>query len=244
MGFWSTVGRIGLGVATGGASELHRATINAANSLGLSGGQGPEVGAPKTISVYDDGQRAIMKRLQEQAAQGVAPQTLGMEQAQKAQASPQFSAARSRLNDQFNRASQTSQDALSRRFASLGGLNSGSAIKAMQNAREEAERQRGDQLQQLDAQEATDMSQRQFAAEEATRGRNLQREQFNASQDFQSKVFSFDSQSKLAGLDLAYKSAENDRLIGEYNKALNAYQARHSGGLLGAGGILGTGIGT
>lgn len=157
---------------------------------------------------------------------------------------PEYDLARNKLNEDSNVAGQAGSEALARRFAAMGGgLNSGSFIKQNEIQNDANLNRRSEGMREIGVQEAQAKrtlqeaeNQKEYASQESSK-------QFNASQAFNDKVFRFDSSSKLGQLDLAYKSAELNAATEAYNAELNAYTAKHSGGLLGAGGILGTGIG-
>lgn len=157
---------------------------------------------------------------------------------------PEYDLARQRANEQSNSEGQTASEALSRRFASLGGgANSGAFIKQQEIQNQDTQNRRSAALQDINASETKarrDLQQVE-SQKEFQSGENAKN--VNAQQAFQDKVFRFDSASKLGQLDLGYKSAELNAASEAYNAELNSYTAKHSGGLLGAGGILGTGIG-
>lgn len=142
---------------------------------------------------------------------------------------PQFEALRQNLRDEAQSAGQQQSDALKRRFAAMGALNSGAAIKAEQQGNEAIQKQLNKELSNIGFQEA----QQQFQKEEAIAGRNAQRDIYNADADFKDKVFRLESGSKLAQLDLAFDQqdlarqvAENDRIINQFNSELSTITAK------------------
>ena len=146
---------------------------------------------------------------------------------------PQFEAVRQSLRDEASQAKQQQNDAIKRRYASLGALNSGAAIKQEQLANESIDRNIQNQLRNLGAQEAAQLGQQQFSRDEAVAARNAQREIYNADKEFQDRVFRFDAGSKLSQLDLAFDQAslaravaQNDKLINEFNGQLSLGQAK------------------
>lgn len=166
----------------------------------------------------------------------------------------QFNVARDRAKQSAGAAAVQGGDAINRRFAAMGNLNSGAALKAAENVRNEAAAQEQNALAQINAQEQAvrfDVDQanlnRDLQRQENVAQRNFQRDLKNLDQAFQEKVFSFDSQSKLAQLDIGLNESmikntlEQDAQ--EFNKRMEGYKAKNSGGLLGGGGLLGTGIG-
>lgn len=180
-----------------------------------------------------------------------------------------YKAARERVQQRSVADSQQADDAIKRRFTAMGAMNSGAAVKAQQQAQEqvlqkrneamssvdEAEQQRAERIADRDFQSAENEKQRQFAAKEgllgrefqageAEKGRGFQREQSGIDRAFQEKVFSFDSASKLRQMDLADKEYALKKDESEFNKNLERHKAANSGGLFGAGGFLGLGIGT
>jgi len=222
-----------------------------------------QIGAPqlKDLPSYKPGGENAFISQQKAALAGMqGPQSLKAESAgQGPQSLAQFDMLRGALKDESQQASARAQDAINRRFASIGALNSGSAIKAAQEADRAANQDLQKQLAGIGAQEAGQLQQQQFAREESVAQRNAAREQFNASQAFQDKVFKFDSGTKLAQLDLAFKDqdlkqymadfqkaqAENDNLINQFNLQLSKTSASQpKKGLIGGilsdiGGIFG-----
>lgn len=162
-----------------------------------------------------------------------------------------FDSARSRLQGRLRADDQEQENALKRRFAASGMLNSGAAIKTLENQKQEQDRNREDQLQGLDvAQSQAEIQNQQqtdqlnFQAENQARQRNLSRELQNADREFQDKVFNLDSTAKLAQLDLAVEQFQVDKDTTDFNKRLSKFEAQNSGGLFGGGGFLGLGTGT
>jgi hypothetical protein len=205
-------------------------TLNGLDRPGAPGGKdwsnAPE--DPKTAAMR--ARLASMKR----------PQALKMEEKPTTAAPlPQFQLAREQANTRFNQVGQQQNDALQRRFASMGNLNSGSAIKAEQQLQNDLNRERESTMAQINAAEMA----KHDEADQARVGRNFQREMKNQDLDFQKMVFDFDSDSKLSQMDLQYKGFLADREDAEFNRWSGSEQLRKSGGLLGGGGFLGTGLG-
>lgn len=156
---------------------------------------------------------------------------------------PQYDTARNIESQSLNSAQQSESDAMQRRFAGMGNLNSGAYIKSAQIADQKANENRANAISGINMQEANTRTglQQNEANKEFQSGESTK--QFNAGQGNQYRQFQAENASKVAQLDLAYKSSEQQAADDQYQAAMNAYQARHSGGLLGAGGFLGSGIG-
>lgn len=153
-----------------------------------------------------------------------------------------FDLARKRAEQRSTADAQKSTDAIQRRFASLGSLNSGSAIKAQQQAQEQAAAQREDTMEGIAAAEAQDKAQkadkqadRDFAAQQAATDRGFQAEQSRIGREwqagqsdidraFQRRVFEFDSESKLRQLDLAFDEFLLNQDTLAFNKKLQLAQ--------------------
>lgn len=168
-----------------------------------------------------------------------------------------FEGHRKMANQRAEANRQNSQDALKRRFASMGALNTGSAIKAQQLADQSSAQQKEQAMLDIDSQEQAAREvqanrdfqageaekQRSFAAGEAEKQRSFTGKQADIDRVFQDKVFNFDKESKLKQLDLQAQDLSLRREENEFNKRLARYQAGQTGGLFGSGGFLGTGIG-
>jgi hypothetical protein len=111
-----------------------------------------------------------------------------------------FDLARQRAGEQANSQAQQQNDSIRRRFASLGNLNSGAAIKQEQISADNANKARADAVASIDAEEAS--------AEEA---KNFQREQMKAQQDFQAGQSGLDraQQEKLQQQGFGFQGGEN-----------------------------------
>jgi hypothetical protein len=167
---------------------------------------------------------------------------------------PQYDLMRQRAQRQVQSqgavAQQSQQDAMSRRLAASGSLNSGGGVKALHNARAEVDQKTQEALvnanEGIDAQEA----QQRTTMDEAVKGRNFQRETFNEEARFKEKMFRADTFAKFQGLESQLDSLDIAQLQlnlqydeSEFNKKLARHQADNSGGFFGAGGFLGLGLG-
>lgn len=150
-----------------------------------------------------------------------------------------FDYQRKRVEQGANAAGQQQQEALQRRFAAMGNLNSGASIKAQQQTAQEVQKQKDTALEGIGAQEAQynqakqeAQTQREFAAQEAEKqrgfagGESEKERAFRSSQAdidraFQDKVFQFDKSNKLAQLDLAKGQFDLDKMSTEFNKAIS-----------------------
>lgn len=158
-----------------------------------------------------------------------------------------FDLQRQRITQQANAANQANQDALQRRFAAMGALNTGAALKAQQQAQIQGQQQTQDQLAGVDQaqaqqayQEAQAQKARDFEAGQALAGRQFQGSQADidraiAKENF-AKQFGLQSEMQHRAQDLAESESA-------FNRRLARYQAGTSGGLMGGGGFLGMGIG-
>lgn len=166
------------------------------------------------------------------------------------EALPQYDAMRTRLNSQYSQNQQEAQDSIDRQFAAAGGgPGNGAQAKQTENLAAATEKQKGSDLQDINAQESqTRMAlneqekQRAYESGEALKGRSFQGEMFNRQSIMQEGQFKFSANSTIAQLDQGWKEAQAEASNNEFNRQLAEFQAQHSGGLLGGGGILGTGL--
>jgi hypothetical protein len=139
---------------------------------------------------------------------------------------PEFEAARNRVTSQFAGEKTSGNDAIERRFASLGALNSGAAIKQTDNFQNKLREQESQALGDLNAQEAGQLAtmndERKFQVDAA-----------NRDMAFKNKVFSFERGSKMYELDLAERQFQEDRRSTDFNKRLAEMEAGRDPGLLG-----------
>lgn len=158
--------------------------------------------APKPAAPMD-------RRLQQETVQ--APQARQPYQAARQTGPlPQFELMRRRASQRAEASGQQANDALQRRFAAMGGLNSGAAIKQQQLTSEAVARQREDALAGVDAAEqqermrqqdladernfqATEADRlREFQGAEAARGRNMQRDMTGLDVDYRNRALSLE----------------------------------------------------
>lgn len=144
-------------------------------------------------------------------------------------------------------------DALQRRFANNGGMNSGAAIQAEGNAdrgtQQDLENTQGKISEQ---QGQNDISQQQkqtlmgqeegFQGQQATAARAQQESQFGRSQAQQQSQFSQELPLKSRALDLEANQQGMDEQAMQFNENLATYAQNNPGGLFGGGGALGLGI--
>lgn len=126
-------------------------------------------------------------------------------------------------------------DAITRRFAAMGNLNSGSYVKAQ----EELSRQAQERNQ--DAQGKIDMAEVQGALPYAEM--EQKESQFGRQLGQQESQFGRELPLKQRQLDLEASQQALDAHANDLNYELGQYQSQHSGGLFGGGGFLGIGGG-
>lgn len=180
-----------------------------------------------------------------------------------------FDSKRSDIERQAKGAQQMQEDAIQRRFSSLGASGSGAAIGAQIKGRESVEATKNQAFNELGGQELqANIEDERFkeTLNEAQRGRDFQESQRKASEMFQSgesKVgrefaaaqaalergqretfFGAEQANKLKEFDLAERQFALEKDAQDFNKRMaEIMQAQEDPGLLGSGGFLGTGIG-
>lgn len=141
----------------------------------------------------------------------------------------QFDLARKRATQTANADKQKNQDALARRFASMGALNSGAAIKQQELSANEADVNKQNALEGIDTQQTAAAQQRQqvlenrqaeqgFASSEAEKARAFQGSEADKGRAFQEKVFNAEQGSRLAQLDLQTKQFNAERGDQAFNR--------------------------
>ena len=179
------------------------------------------------MNPYESKLTALRNRLDaEKAPTALAAESGGYKAKVNSDPLPEFDLARRKANEQINAQASQNQDALTRRFARMGGgLQSGAFVKQAQQADEQAAQQRVQSAETIGAQEAQarramaqEEANKEFQSQEAIAARNAQREQFNADLSFRDKVFKFDAGSKLAALDMQGDELDLQRLESEFNR--------------------------
>lgn len=140
-------------------------------------------------------------------------------------------------------------DAITRRYAAMGNLNSGSYVKALQEAGRQAAQQGQDQVANINL--AEQQGALPYAQLEQERANQAQQErQFGAQYGLsqaqlseQSRQFGKELPLKAQQLDLEANQQHLDELANIMNRDLAEEQMSRSGGLLGGGGFLGLGVG-
>jgi hypothetical protein len=153
----------------------------------------------------------------------------------------EFDPIRNRVSQRISGQVQEGSDALKRRFAAMGALNTGAAVKQDMLMRDRGNQMREEAMQDVDLAESQERQrrnemelQRFDAQRESALGRNFNREIANADSDFKEKVFQFDAESKIGQLDLAYKASQMEAQAQRFNSALSAAQAGDKKGILGS----------
>ncbi len=123
---------------------------------------------------------------------------------------------RTRAATDVNSSRQKTSEALDRRFASLGGLNSGAALKAQENVQRNADRASADRNMEIDSAEQGEAQQ----AREVEKNRQFARSEREASQGFQSGE---------AGKNRAFSSSEREASQGYGTKERLAGEKFSSG---------------
>lgn len=145
-----------------------------------------------------------------------------------------YQGLRNKAQQDAGNAQSQNLDAMTRRFAAMGNLNSGAYVQAQQNAGREASQQAQDQTT------AINMGEQQAAIPYAQM--KQQEDQFGRQLGQQKEQFEKELPMKQRQLDLEASQQGLDSAANATNAELAKYQEKHSGGLLGGGGFLGTGL--
>lgn len=151
----------------------------------------------------------------------------------------QFDVAREAQSESNAQNTGTANDALARKFAAMGGGPSGAEVKAQTNLSTQEAAQNDQAMAKInegEAQAKTEIQNQQAQM-------NQQAQEFNTQMGQTYQQFGFSANSQIAQLDSMANQQQEDSATTAFNENLQQYQAQHSGGLLGAGGFLGTGIG-
>jgi hypothetical protein len=164
-------------------------------------------------------------------------------------AANQFDIARKKAEQQSRGALQEQQDALKRRFASLGATSSGAALKQQQMAAEKSQEQLQSVNEAIGAQESAENLRRQdiqeerqfqkgmaeegrkFAIAEREAGQGFQAAQTQKQMDFQDRLQTWSQSQAAKEFDLAMSQYEQDKNTTEFNKRLQAITAGKDLGL-------------
>lgn len=145
--------------------------------------------------------------------------------------SDQFRVIRDRVANRQANAGKEMQEAMRRRLAASGVLDSGAGLEALRVAQEKHNMSTEDALQGVDAQEMADRAQR----EEAIKQRNAAREQFNEQSKMQENAYRMESLAKLKQLEIGIDEVTSERLKidlaeneSEFNKKLEEWKANQS----------------
>lgn len=149
----------------------------------------------------------------------------------------QFDVAKKKAAEQSAVALQARKDALARRFAALGNLESGARLKQEQIATDESEKNLGTANESIDAAQRSELGRRkevvmgqQFAAGEAQKGREFAAEQAKGGQEFQAAQNElqrkFSTGERLSTQDFGALQAKLGReFTTSERQALQAYQS-------------------
>lgn len=171
---------------------------------------------------------------------------------------PEYDAMRSRLDKQYSQTQSQAQDALDRQFAAMGGgPGNGAQLKQTENLASSIAQQKGNDLDQINAQEAatrrglqTQEENKAFESSEAAKNRVAQGNQFNtqakmtqsgnvmnATTSLQSTLAQLQTQWDQLQAQIASENAKNQMEANAqaFNQAMAAADYHTSGGFLGLG---------
>jgi hypothetical protein len=132
------------------------------------------------------------------------------------QALPEFNSARNRTENQFQAKRVDTQNALQRRFAAMGNLNSGEATKQLALADQSNADQSNQAQQDINSQEQQQLA----AAREAEAQRAFQQNALDTDSQFKNREFEFNKQMQTGQADLAKKQFERESLDDAFNAAM------------------------
>jgi hypothetical protein len=152
---------------------------------------------------------------------GAAPEQVPIAAPKRPEGPTIYDIARQRAQAQSGAALQSQQDAMKRRFAAMGGINSGAALKANQLAAEESQRQLSNAQEGIAAQEtaeertiAQDVANKQFSRDERLSSQSFASRERAASQKFASK-------ERLSQQEFTNFMATKDRNFQENQKSID-----------------------
>lgn len=135
-----------------------------------------------------------------------------------------FAKQRERIQSQAGAQEQQAREAIKRRFAALGGLQSGAGIKAEEEAAKNIREAAGAQADALAVPEAQFQFQKEQAAQQqANFGENLALQKQQAG--LQKDIFDFQKGTKMQEIEMAQNAFKAEREDQAFNKALSAVQA-------------------
>lgn len=145
---------------------------------------------------------------------------------------------RDELSRQFNAQAQTAQDAMGRRFASMGMSNSGAALKAGLEAQNDIEAQRRDaenRLGQDELGQQLQLEQADLARRDAYDAKKLAVDQANADAEMKAQLANIEIANKYQDKDMAQKQFILDQDTTEFNKRMAEIESRRPSGGGGGG---------
>lgn len=175
---------------------------------------------------------------------------------------PEYDQLRQNTDNTLNAQKQQSDDAMKRRFAAMGGLNSGSYIKQQQNSDNDMAGQKENAMNQIGFQEAGEAQRRkevtqgqqfqtgerlgsqEFAGSESALGRAQQQSQFGQSFGLQSKAQTLAEKAQEDQNTYQNKALQQEENANLFNEQMARQQADNPGGIvqgvMGKGGVFGS----
>lgn len=173
-----------------------------------------------------------------------------------------YDALRKKAVTDAGAAGQQGMDAITRRYAAMGNLNSGSYAQSLKDSGRQTQQDQETALGSINQQQVQDslpfkqqeiqntfqggQNAAQLAQQQSqfTSGQAQQQGQFTQSQGQQASQFGQTLPLQQRQLDLEQSQQGLDEQANEINQELGDYQNKHSGGFLGGGGTFGAGAGT
>lgn len=151
---------------------------------------------------------------------------------------PEYQLLRDKADQRARVKGQEATSAIDRRFAAMGGLQSGAAIKTAEKARHAVEGEAAERLGQIDVAETAEKRRmteiqegREFASSEAEKQRAIQAGQFEAQMGQSGLELGQQGKLKLAALEIAQNELRLNSEIAEFNKGISEAEANRPSGL-------------
>ena len=141
-----------------------------------------------------------------------------------------FEIMRQRIQQQGSAAEQNNVEAMRRRFASMGGLNSGAGIRAEQQVKQQVGAQTAQNLEGVDIQQAQDEAQkaevekqRQYATAEREAAQKFAQGERQAGQEFQAgqQAAAMKQQMEQFNKDYAFKKDQFEQAKSQFDRQLD-----------------------
>lgn len=154
-----------------------------------------------------------------------------------------YDSARNRAAIKSDAQSADNMEAIKRRYAAIGAQGSGAAISAQTMAERNSAQDKAQTQSGIDLAQTQESNEKNFQSDMANNQRAFQGQQAQLGRDIETQKMGQQNTQFGEQMTMEQKKLDQEERAMKINASMNEWSQKHSGGVLGGGGFLGTGIG-